>query len=44
MLRTKFLKSFEEKIKEIEFARVSELEEIKNQHQNEMRVFKESCE
>ena len=42
LLRTKFLKSFEEKMMEIEEARNRELEEIKSQHQRELAQFTSS--
>ena len=37
MLRQRFLKSFEEKIKEIEAARVQELEILKQEHEAAVR-------
>ena len=37
MLRQRFLKSFEEKIKEIEAARVQELESLKQTHEAQVR-------
>ena len=36
LLRTKFLKSFEEKMMEIEQARNRELEDLKSQHEQEL--------
>lgn len=44
LLRQKFLKSFEEKIKEIETVRVREYEEQKLRHETELRLFKETFE
>lgn len=44
LLRQKFLKSFEEKIKEIESVRLKELEDLRHNHETEMRLFKETFE
>lgn len=44
MLRTKFLKSFEEKIREIEAARNRELEDVRRQHEEAIRIAREGWE
>jgi len=44
VLRTKFLKSFEEKIREIEAARNRELEDVRRQHEEAIRIAREGWE
>jgi hypothetical protein len=44
VLRTKFLKSFEEKIREIEAARNRELDELRRKHEESLKALKDGFE